>query len=193
MSESSRFRQLIACVRAGDETAAAELVRLYEPAIRRVVRVRLVDARLERLFDSMDICQSVLGSFFVRAAAGQYNLEEPGQLVRLLTTMARNKLAAQARKQRAECRDVRRLAAESVEQAGLLDSGTTPSERLAGQELLGEFRKRLSAEERQLADCRARGCDWQEIAVELGGTPEGLRKRLARAVDRVAQELGLED
>ena len=40
----------------------------------------------------MDICQSVLGSFFVRAATGQYKLETPEHLLKLLTTMARNKL-----------------------------------------------------------------------------------------------------
>ena len=57
MSEANAFRDLIARVRAGDAAAAAELVRLYEPAIRRAVRVRLVDARLERLLDSMDVCQ----------------------------------------------------------------------------------------------------------------------------------------
>jgi hypothetical protein len=35
-----------------------------DPAIRRVVRVRLQDRQLRRLLDSMDICQSVLGNFF---------------------------------------------------------------------------------------------------------------------------------
>ena len=67
--------------------AAAELVRHYEPAIRRAVRVRLVDTRLNRLLDSMDICQSVMASFFVRAALGQYELNTPDQLLRLLATM----------------------------------------------------------------------------------------------------------
>jgi hypothetical protein len=31
-----------------------------------------------------DICQSVMASFFVRAAAGQFNLERPDELIRLL-------------------------------------------------------------------------------------------------------------
>ena len=56
------------------------------------LRVRLVDTRLNRLLDSMDICQSVLASFFVRAALGQYELETPEQLLKLLATMTRNKL-----------------------------------------------------------------------------------------------------
>ena len=62
MFESQRFREVIGRIRTGDE-AAAELVRLHEPASRRVVRIRLVKARLERLFDAMDNCESVLGSF----------------------------------------------------------------------------------------------------------------------------------
>jgi RNA polymerase sigma-70 factor (ECF subfamily) len=92
MSEETSFRDLIDRVRARDEQAAAELVRLYEPTIRMAIRVRLSDPALRRLFDSMDICQSVLANFFVRAASGQFELAPPDQLVKLLVTMARNKL-----------------------------------------------------------------------------------------------------
>lgn len=64
---------------------------------------------------------------------------------------------------------------------------------VAGKELLQEFRKRVSGEERQLAEMRALGREWTDIAAEMGGTPEGRRKQLARAIDRVAQQLGLEE
>ena len=84
-------------VRAGDQAAAVELVRRYEPAIRRVVRLQMRDPRLRRILDSMDVCQSVLASFFLRAATGQYDLNQPAQLLRLLAVMARNKVASQAR------------------------------------------------------------------------------------------------
>jgi hypothetical protein len=43
MSDEPSYRELILRVRAGDQEAAAELVRRYEPAVRRVVRARLVD------------------------------------------------------------------------------------------------------------------------------------------------------
>ena len=66
MSEPGSITECIRRVRAGDEQAAAELVRRYEPLIRREVRFQLEDRRLCRVFDSMDICQSVLASFFVR-------------------------------------------------------------------------------------------------------------------------------
>src|SRR6516225_780589 len=100
-SENDDFQALLGRVRAGDADAATELVRRYEPAIRRAARVRLLDTRLNRLLDSMDICQSVMASFFVRAALGQYELETPAQLLKLLATMTRNKLANQVKSHRA--------------------------------------------------------------------------------------------
>jgi len=118
MADDPTFRDLILRVRSGDEQAAADLVRRYEPTIRRTVRVRLRNLRLRRVLDSMDVCQSVLLNFFVRVAAGQFELDTPNQLLKLLATMARHK---------------------------------------------------------------------------VGGRPEALRKKLSRAVDRVARQLGLEE
>jgi RNA polymerase sigma factor (sigma-70 family) len=203
-SESSpeAFRALIARVRAGDEQAAADLVRRYEPAIRRAARVRLLDTRLNRLLDSMDICQSVMASFFVRAALGQFELETPDQLLRLLATMTRNKLAGQVKGHGAARRDFRRVEAAQGDRDDEADAGAgaeriagpdpTPSRDLAARELLDEALRRLSPEERRILDCREQGGQWAEIAAELGSSPEALRKRLARAVDRVAHELGLD-
>jgi RNA polymerase sigma-70 factor (ECF subfamily) len=73
MTPDHSFHDLVRRVRSGDDAAAAKLVRHYGPALRRAVRTRLTDPELRRLLDSMDICQSVLASFFVRAA-GQYDL-----------------------------------------------------------------------------------------------------------------------
>lgn len=193
MSADSQFAKLMRRVRAGEQDAAAELVRRYEPAIRRVVRLRLADARLRRVFDSMDICQSVLGSFFVRAALGQYDLDTPDQLLKLLEQMARHKVIDEARRQRAGPRDLRRVAADSQAAQEVAGPEASPSDQVAGQELLVEFRKRLSAEERELADLRAEGREWADIAKQRGDSPEALRKRLARGLDRVSQQLGLEE
>jgi RNA polymerase sigma-70 factor (ECF subfamily) len=190
MTESDSFADLVRRVRAGDPDAAADLVRRYEPAIRRVVRVRL-GGRVGALFDSMDVCQSVLGSFFLRAAAGQYAIDSPADLIKLLTVMARNKLAFQVRKQRAKKRDVSRdVAAEAVAEPAA--PATSPSGQLAARELLGELNRRLSPEERELVELRTEGHDWAAIADRLNGTAEALRKKHARALDRVASELGLE-
>jgi RNA polymerase sigma-70 factor (ECF subfamily) len=193
MAESSDFQDLIRRVRAGEQSAAAELVRSYEPAIRRAVRIRLGDSRLARAFDSMDVCQSVMASFFVRAALGQYELEAPEQLLRLLATMARHKLADQVDRERAECRDNRRVEEGGAETREVVTPASSPSRQVAARDLLQEVQRRLSPEERQLVELRNQGLDWAAIAARVGGKPEALRKRLARATDRVAQELGLDE
>jgi RNA polymerase sigma factor (sigma-70 family) len=180
-------------VRAGDQQAATELVRQYESLIRREVRLHLEDRRLYRLFDSMDVCQSVLGSFFLRAAAGQYDLERPEQLVKLLVTMTRNKLASAARNQHRQRRDQRRAAPGGQEQLAFLsDPNPGPDSVVSGQELLKRFREGLTDEERQLVDLRSEGLAWAEVAARLGGTPEARRMQLTRAIERMAHALGLE-
>ncbi|MCI0361385.1 MAG: sigma-70 family RNA polymerase sigma factor [Planctomycetaceae bacterium] len=193
MPEPTPFEDLIRRVRAGDQDAATELVRSYEPAIRRVVRLRLTDARLRRAFDSMDVCQSVLASFFVRTALGQYDLESPDQLLKLLAQMARHKVTDKMRRERAERRDLARRDEDSRAGDQAAAGGASPSQQVAGRELLDEFRKRLSPEERDLADQRADGREWADIAAVCGESPEALRKRLSRGLDRVAQQLGLDE
>jgi hypothetical protein len=59
--------------------------------------------------------------------------------------------------------------------------------------LLHSFHQRLTPEERQLAELRAQGREWPDIAAQVGGTPSGRRKQLTRAINRVARELGLEE
>jgi RNA polymerase sigma factor (sigma-70 family) len=192
MPEGDSFHELILKVRAGNENAAAELVRLYEPTIRLIVRRRLTDPALRRLLDSMDICQSVLASFFVRAASGQYELDKPAHLLKLLTTMARNKLANAARRQTTARRDLHRVQAGNLTDGMAVDPRDSPGAQVANRDLLQKVRSRLSSEELELVELRAQGRNWAEIAAQLGGSPDGLRMRLSRAIERVTQELGLD-
>ena len=184
------FADFLRRVCAGDEAAATELVQRYEPALRLEVQLRLTDPKLRRLLDPADLCQSVLKSFFIRAAGGQFELDSQAKLMALLRAMARNKVAHEARKQKALRRDLRRDV--SLGAAELLASDPSPSRLAIGRELLDAFRSRLSAEELRMADLRSSGREWAEIAADLGGTPQARRKQLSRAVKRVSQELGLD-
>ena len=192
MAEFESFTELWKGVQKGDAQAARQLVESYEPAIRRAVRIRMVDARLRGLLDSMDICQSVMASFFSRAALGQFDLQQPEDLVRLLVTMARNKLADQARRQATERRGHGRLQGGDVGEMDVPGSDGTPSAVVSAREILEKVQERLTPEERLLASQRVEGREWGELAAERGTTPEALRKKHTRALDRVAQELGLD-
>ena len=193
MAGDDSFPTLLRRVRAGDEDAAAEIVRRYEPALRRLVRMRLTDPRLTRLLDSMDVCQSVMANFFVRMAAGQFELETPEQLVKLLSVMARNRLLDHVAKQTADRRDLRRRTEGEDALDDVVAVQPTPSQVATAKDLLERVRASMTDEERYLADQRALGRDWADIASEIGGSAEALRKRLARAADRAARALGLDE
>lgn len=190
MTEEMALPGLIRRIRAGDPEAAAELVRVYEPHIRRVIRLRMRDPMLRRAFDPSDVCQSVLASFFARMALGQYDLGRPDDLIRLLAIMTRNKVALYARKLRTAHR-------ATVALEGGVGEPTAPDHEpgrlVAGRDLLAAFRGRLTEEELWLSDQRADGRPWAEIAADCGERPDALRKRLSRALDRVARLLGLDD
>ena len=193
MLDQEMFTEFVRRLRAGDETAAAELVRRYEPLIRREVRMHLEDKHLCRLFDSFDISQSVLLSFFVRSAAGQYDLDRPEQLVNLLVAMTRNKLASAARREHRQRRDQRRTLGSGPQELSLLaDPRPNPEETAANTEILERLRQQMTSEERQIADLRGEGLSWEAIAVRQGGTAQARRMQLSRAIDRVARELGVD-
>src|SRR5437763_10403958 len=107
--------------------------------------------------------------------------------------MARNKLRDEARKQRAARRDHRR---EELGGPDLLHDVAarhdTPSQVVALQELMLRTRGLLTEEEMRLAEMRADGLGWPEIAAALNASPEALRKQLTRAIRRIAQQLGLD-
>lgn len=191
MLEHPEFTQFVNQIRLGNGQAAEELIRRYESAIRVAVRTKMTDPSLKRELESMDICQSVFASFFLRAAAGQYDLSNQKNLVGLLVRMAQNKLAMQVRKQYQQCRDTRKnreFEAGAIDHAG---REATPSRIVAGQELWGKVQAQLSREEREIVSRRASGEGWEEIATGMGGSADGRRKQIKRALDRVSEQLGL--
>lgn len=190
MHDEQEFHSFIERIRRGDASAAEELVRLYEPIVRREVRMQMVDSRLSRLYDSMDFSQAVMASFFLRG--GEFELGEPRDLVRLLVTMARNKLASSARRVLAQKRDGQRRDLDAPLLDQVVDGSDTPSRIVARMELIAEARKQLTPEELRLVELRGDGKSWEEIAADLGGTAQARRMQLARAMDRITESLGIE-
>jgi RNA polymerase sigma-70 factor (ECF subfamily) len=185
--ESEDFPQMVAALRAGDAAAAEALLRRYEAYIRRVVRMRLHDTNLVRLFDSMDICQSILASFLVHAADGDFRLGSPEDLRNLLVRMALNKLATRARA-------LQREAGNLPDDWDEIDPSPTPLDRLVTADLAEAIRDRLTPEERALFDLHAvERLTWEEIARRHGGSADALRIRLARALARVRKDFPSED
>lgn len=187
------FEKFLAALRKGDEKAVEELVRLCEPQLRRIARTRLAEGHLRREADSMDIVQSVLTSFLHHAAAGDFLIETPDQLLRLLRTMALNRLRDLARKGGAAAR--KRTAQDQVGNNtpayAIQGNEPSPSEHIVVEDMLDRFLKVLSPEARSIHHWRASGWSWNEIAAELKAPSNTVRIRFARETLRVARELGL--
>lgn len=105
--------------------------------------------------------------------------------------MANNKLTDQVRRQQAQRRDTRQVVAFNVTDEELAAHDPSPSRVVEARELLEVVRRRLTLDEQRLLELRNDGEDWDNIARQMGGTPEALRKKLARALLRVQQEVRL--
>jgi RNA polymerase sigma factor (sigma-70 family) len=191
MPDEPSFAELFARVQAGDQEAATRFVERYWPHVQRIVRLRLTDRRLRQRLDSVDICQSVFGDFFERMTLGQIKPESPAQLLQFLAQMTSNRVVDQARKHRAARRDVRRTESEENGESRLVGLGDTPSQIVAGHEIVERFQERLGENERWLVEQRRAGRTWEDIADELGKGPEAVRKQHDRAIERIRKELGL--
>ncbi len=99
----------------------------------------MTDPKLRRLLDPADLCQSVLKSFFIRVTTGQFELDSQEKLLALLRAMARNKIAHEARKQKAQRRDMRRDVSLGERGVFATDPSPSPSRLAIGRELLDAF------------------------------------------------------
>jgi RNA polymerase sigma factor (sigma-70 family) len=193
MAEDADFLDFLRRIRAGDDQAALELVRRFEPMIRREIRGRIGDSRLNRAFDSVDVSQSVFANFLSRAATGEYELDRPDQLARLLVTMARHRLISRVRNERRLVRDVRRLTADPGVLDQVADAHPSPSQIVSRKEELELLTTSLTDEERQIFELRAEGLSWDQVAKRLGGNGQARRMQLSRALERFERQLGLSD
>lgn len=191
-SPDNPFADYVTRLRRGDASALEELVERYAPVIRLEARMRLRSPHLRAVLDSMDICQSVLKSFFMRVVDGQFDIDRPEDLKRLLVQMACNKSLEHVRHEHAQRRDARRSVPLGDEAALMPDPEDDPGTQVEWRELLLRGRQMLTADEQAIADLRIAGQSWDDIATTLGGKPDQYRMQLNRAQTRVERALGLE-
>lgn len=206
MPDDETFEALILRLAQGDETAAEELVRRYEAVVRLEVRCWM-GRSLRRQLDSIDICQAVWASFFVRERSPDpshkpYRLENPSHLIALLKDIARKKVFFEARKLKAGMRDGRQV---ELNADPVFDCRASVSQLVIEQELNQHFLGKLKPLVRRIFDLLGTGLTWRDvlsridpIATELGvpvpikeKNVGALRKWYNREMRRVADTLGL--
>jgi DNA-directed RNA polymerase specialized sigma24 family protein len=191
-SSPSDFDNYLERLRRGDEDATRSFVAKYEPFIRRTLRFRIARASLQSAADSVDVCQSVLGGFLLRLASGDYALATEEDLQRLLVAIANKKFLVLNRRETAAKRDHRQTQSlEDMKNLAVVENES--KQRIAHADLLHEVTQRLAPDEQILFGWRRDGLAWNQIAEQLSEDVLTLRKRLSRALHRVAVELKLEE
>ena len=193
MPEYGDFQELICLARTGDEAAAARLAHEFEPFIRRFVRFRIRyrpnHERLRPEIDSADICQSIFKSLFVGLREGKFELNRPEQLMKLLSAMARFKVATMARRLSVTLREILELDAPRDR----TDTGPGPEKVVDDRDAIDTILKLFDRDEVDLLVRRLDDQPWSAIAEAVGGTAESLRKKLTRAIERVRDHPELKD
>jgi RNA polymerase sigma factor (sigma-70 family) len=186
----NEFAALMTRFRAGDQSAAVQLVDRFGSHIRRAIRVRSTGTRLQRVLDSADVCQSVLRRLWADRDSPNLPADDPAGLVKWLMTVARNRIREEHRRQNAARRGGGRLL--EVDPAGLegiAGNGPSPSSEVADRELLQIVMAKLSPREQSIAEARGDGVGWDELAREHGIAPDALRKQYRRAIQQALESL----
>ena len=188
----SPFQDLLERVRAGDDSAASEIFQRYEADVKRVVRAMMRVEWIRRGADPSDIYQSVMASFFIRIALGQYDISTPDQLRALLTRIARNKVTDMTRSPN---RRVSVVPVAGPDRAAIepADPAKGPASQVMWKELFHKVRDRFTEAERRVSDLRMMNHSWEEVGAALGEKADAVRMRLDRALKRIGHEMNIEE
>jgi RNA polymerase sigma-70 factor (ECF subfamily) len=171
--------ELLRRLGSGDEAAAGEVFRAFEPYLRQVIRRRL-PAQARARFDSRDVLQSVWADLLPGLRDGRWRFADAAQLRAFLTRVVQNRLFDRAR------RALRQAAREEP----LAD---LPAEPAAQQGRPSEHAQAVATWEHLLASCppehqdvlrlRRSGMKYHEVAAAVG-MHEGSVRRVVRELAR---------
>ena len=178
---------LVASFRSGDDAAATALFERYFARLTALVQSRL-GARLRARVDPDDVALSAYRSFFVRAAAGQFELCETGDLWRLLARMALHKLSHQIDRHTAEKRAVS-MEEQLSDSHDLASAEPSPDEAAAISDELEFVMRSLDETERRTLELRLQGELIEAIAAELRQSERTVRRTLARVREVMLKRL----
>lgn len=187
MTDDERFRELMQCAHQGDTEAVYLLVHIQRPHLERAIRLQMARTpKIRPAVGASDIFQTVFRRFFVEFLAGTYDakLATPQELLKLLRTIARNRISTLAKTQNviAHDNDLSLLAQQMTD-------GDAPSGVAAGRELWRTVKERLSPVDFRIVEMRTEKHTWDEIGSELNITAEAARARLAHRIRRILEDL----
>jgi RNA polymerase sigma-70 factor (ECF subfamily) len=184
-------------LRAGDESAAAQIFNRYAGRLIALARSRM-DQRMRQMMDPEDIVQSVYQSFFVRQARGEFDIHDWDSLWGLLATITLRKCGHQIERYRTARRDPRREIATRDPDADEAPSfeaiarDPTPQEAAMLAELLEQVMRGLEGYQRQILELSLQGHSVAEISARVGYTRRTVQRILQRVRSGLEQQRAAE-
>jgi RNA polymerase sigma factor (sigma-70 family) len=188
MPTDTSFAQVLDGLRHSGDEAAAKVVERYYRRLVALARKKLGE-RLRPRVDVEEVVQSALGTFFVRARAGQFQLRDWNGLLALLMCITARKCLKAYEVHLAASRDVRREQPPPGTEAGgpwaLLARAAPPEEELLLEETLEQATHELNEYERQIVSLTLHGCPPADVCARLGCS----RAKVSRVLGRVEEVL----
>ncbi len=163
---------------------------LYANYARRLSRFaeRHLSQRLAGRVDGSDVVQSVLRTFFRRANAGEFQIDQESRLWHLLVRMTLCKVAALGRRHTAERRDVNRETSGKSTDAALLAALSRepgPEEMTAFADQIESLLQGLSDWHAQVLELRLAGPSPTEISSQTGHSRQSVYRALSDLQSRL--------
>jgi RNA polymerase sigma factor (sigma-70 family) len=164
--------------------------RRFGSQLRRRARTRLRQYGLTGQAESMDICNDVMADLARRYGADNVTPEDVlAYILRAIDNQVLDTFRTLAR----QCRDFRRNEVTPVDELKVANREATPSQIALGREVLARIRSMLSEQDAKAIDMMLENRDWAEIGTELGLRPDTARMRVRRALERVRNDIGLNE
>jgi RNA polymerase sigma factor (sigma-70 family) len=185
MDDPAPVTQWLQKHRAGDAAAAQRLFEHFAQRLSRLAQ-RHLSPRVRQRVDGDDVVQSVFRSFFVRDAAGQFQIENSLELWKLLVTITLRKARKTWREHTAERRDVaREQAAEGDWLVSELCREPTVVEALILVDEIHSLVGDLSDTHARALELRLAGYTPTEIAKSMGISRQAVYRLLKVLQDRL--------
>lgn len=193
MSAETNNRGLLARWQRGEEAAATLLFERYQQRLLALLQSRL-SRTLARRVDPEDILLSAYRSFFTRVRNGRLTPAADHEVWPLLVTIALRKLARQARRHSAECRNMAsEQSLSTAQQEPPARSWPTAEESAALAEGVDRLLAALDDNAREVVLLALHGATSPEIARSLHLHERTVRRILARITPRTPNESDVPD
>ncbi len=178
--ESGSVSQWIQQVKAGEESAAANLWNRYQPQLLDIARRKLNGGKGGPA-DEEDVVLDALASFFHRTKGGRFpDLQDRESLWKLLVTITNRKAINQIAHDNRQKRGAGKTTTE-LNEAGtpLQNPDNAPEYAMVVAESLAAMLESLSSDElREIAMAKLEGCSNQEIAERIDYSVPTVERRL---------------